>query len=56
MACGVCKGGWSIGIDFRDEAGRTIAHGHLDVDRALVFAREYGEAIEEVVHTLRRAH
>jgi hypothetical protein len=56
MSCGVCKGGWSIGVDFYDGEGKTIAHGHLDVDRAIIFAQEYGNAIEEVVHTLRKAH
>ncbi len=49
MRCGVCLCGDLIGVDLIDAGGKTIAHGHMDVETALEFATQYGNAIEEVM-------
>ncbi len=56
MRCGVCLDGTTIGVDLLDANGETIAHGHLDPETALVFAEQFGEAIEEVVTSLALPH
>ena len=56
MSCGVCVSGRLIGVDFYDEKGETIAHGHLDIGSALTFAESFSDAIEEVHNNTTRPH
>lgn len=45
MAVGVCRDGQSVGVDLIDQDGKTIAHGHLDLETAIEFHQRYGETI-----------
>ena len=49
MAVGVCLCGDMVGVDLLDKDGKTIAHGHLDLESAVEFHRMYGEAITEAL-------
>lgn len=52
MRCGICLCGDLVGIDLLDVAGRTMAHGHLDLMTAVEFLGELQAACVEAAQAL----
>lgn len=56
MRVGVCPDGNSIGIDLIDAVGKTIAHGHLELEQAVTFTSELNDTIQQLIDARRALH
>lgn len=56
MRVGVCPDGASVGIDLLDSAGKTIAHGHLELEQAVDFTSQLNDAIQKLIDAVPALH